>query len=310
MPPTLLVSVRAGEAADWTRALGEACGATATVTSAAPQPEAIDYIAFTPDGPVKDFAAFPRLRAAFSLWAGVEKVVTNPTLTVPLTRMVDPGLTEGMLDYVTAHVLCQHTGIGAHRAAQAEGRWRAGSVPPLARERRVGVLGLGALGGSCAHRLADLGFHTLGWSRTPRRLPGIDCHSGGPGLDRVLDQAEILVTLLPATPATENLLDARALARLPRGAAIINPGRGPLIDDAALIAALDAGQIGHATLDVFRLEPLPPGHRYWTHPRVTVTPHVAAATRPATAAPVVADNLRRAEAGQPLLHQVDRAAGY
>jgi glyoxylate/hydroxypyruvate reductase A len=118
------------------------------------------------------------------------------------------------------------------------------------------------------------------------------------------------VLLLPSTPATEGLLDAARLARLPRGARLINPGRGSLIDDAALLAALDAGHIAHATLDVFREEPLPPAHPYWSHPRVTVTPHVAAATRPSTSAEVIAENLARAEAGMPLLHLVDRALGY
>jgi glyoxylate/hydroxypyruvate reductase A len=118
------------------------------------------------------------------------------------------------------------------------------------------------------------------------------------------------VTLLPLTPETENLLDAARLALPARGAALINPGRGPLIDDDALLAALDTGRIGHATLDVFRTEPLPRDHPYWAHPRVTVTPHVASATRPATAAQVIVENIRRAEAGEPLLHLVDRARGY
>jgi glyoxylate/hydroxypyruvate reductase len=126
----------------------------------------------------------------------------------------------------------------------------------------------------------------------------------------VLARAEILVLLLPATPSTDGLIDAARLARLPRGARLINPGRGTLIDDAALLAALDEGRVGHATLDVFREEPLPPEHPYWAHPRVTVTPHIAAETRPATAAAVIAENIARVEAGEPLLHRVDRTLGY
>ena len=308
----LLLSVAAGERADWAEALGEACGPGVAIGTdpATADPAAVRYIAFAPDGPVRDFSAFPNLRAVFSLWAGVERVVKNLTLTVPLTRMVDPGLTEGMLDYVTAEVLRHHIGLEGHRAAQAAGLWRAGAVPPLARERSVAVLGLGALGGAVAMRLAALGFRTFGWSRRPRAVPGIETEAGPDRLDAVLSRAEILVTLLPATPDTDSLLDAGRLACLPRGAALINPGRGSLIDESALIAALDTGQIGHATLDVFRHEPLPAAHPFWRHPRVTITPHVAAATRPATAAPVVAENLRRAEAGLPLLHPVDRAAGY
>lgn len=308
----LLLSVPEAERADWAEALAAACGPGVAIGTdpTTADPAAVRYIAFAPDGPVHDFSAFPRLCAVFSLWAGVERVVGNPTLTVPLTRMVDPGLTEGMLDYVTAEVLRHHIGLEGHRTAQAAGLWRAGAVPPLARERSVAVLGLGALGGTVAGRLASLGFRTLGWSRRPRSVPGVETEAGAGRLDAVLARAEILVTLLPATPGTESLLDAARLARLPRGAALINPGRGSLVDEAALLAALDSGQIGHATLDVFRQEPLPAAHPFWRHPRVTITPHVAAATRPATAAPVVAENLRRAEAGEPLLHPVDRAAGY
>jgi glyoxylate/hydroxypyruvate reductase A len=274
-------------------------------------PASVEYVVYAPQAraPV-DFAAFPHLRAVLSLWAGVERIVGDPTLTVPLARMVDPGLTEGMRDYVVGHVLRYHLDLDAHLAAQ-DGVWRAHAGAPLARERTVGVLGLGALGLACADALARLGFRTLGWSRVPKpRHPGIETHAGPGGLDVVLARSEILVLLLPSTPATEGLLDAARLARLPRGARLINPGRGSLIDDAALLAALDAGHIAHATLDVFREEPLPPAHPYWAHPRVTVTPHVAAATRPSTSAEVIAENLARAEAGMPLLHLVDRALGY
>ena len=150
----------------------------------------------------------------------------------------------------------------------------------------------------------------MGWSRRPRAVPGIDCHHGAEGLRHVLERAQIVVTLLPSTPDTQNTLNAETLSWLPRGACLINPGRGALIDDAALLAALDAGQVGHATLDVFRVEPLPMDHPYWTHPRVTVTPHIAAETRPETAATLVAENLRRLVAGETLLHMVDRQAGY
>ena len=116
--------------------------------------------------------------------------------------------------------------------------------------------------------------------------------------------------LLPDTPGTANILDARALATLPEGSVIVNPGRGPLIDDDALLAALDRGHIRHATLDVFRQEPLPADHPYWAHPRVTVTPHIASETRPDTASRVIVENIRRGEAGEPFLHLVDRDQGY
>lgn len=271
-------------------------------------PETVDYIVFGPYGSEVDFSPYTRLKAVLNLWAGVESVVENPTLTVPLTRMVDTGLTEGMVEWVTGHVLRHHLGMDLYLNGQ-DGVWRR-EIPPLARDRTVGILGLGALGAACGKALGALNFRLCGWSRRPKALPGIDCHSGDEGLARVLGQSEILILLLPLTPETENTLDTKALAQLPEGAVVINPGRGALIEDDALLAALDTGQVGHATLDVFREEPLPPDHPYWAHPRVTVTPHIASETRPATAARVVAENIRRGEAGEPFLHLVDRGAGY
>ncbi len=287
-------------------ALVEAGVAAEVVTEAAP--ETVDYIVHAPSGGLADFSPFTRLRAVLSLWAGVEDVVGNPTLTVPLARMVDPGLRQGMVEWVTGHVLRHHLGMDADIRRTAPD-WRP-RVPPLATERRVGVLGLGELGAACAGALAGMGFDVAGWSRRPRDLPGIRCQSGDEGLDTVLARSEILILLLPRTPDTESILSARTLALLPRGAVVLNPGRGALVDDSALLAALDAGQVAHATLDTFRTEPLPPDHPFWAHPRVTVTPHIAAATRPATAARAVAANIARAEAGLPLLHLVDRGAGY
>jgi glyoxylate/hydroxypyruvate reductase A len=271
-------------------------------------PETTDYIVFAPKAGLEDFRPFTRCKAVLSLWAGVETIVGNQTLTQPLARMVDPGLTEGMVEWVAGHTLRHHLNID-HCLAHQSGAWLR-HIPPLARDRRVGVLGLGALGTACARTLAMLNFRVSGWARGMKDIPGIDCHSGRDGLERVLRTSEILVLLLPLTPITRNLIDERALSLLPRGAVILNPGRGALIDDDALLAALDSGQVGHATLDVFRTEPLPPDHPFWGHPRVTVTPHIAAETRPASSARVIAENIRRGEAGLPFLHLVDRGAGY
>mgnify|MGYP006274509187 CR=1 FL=1 len=271
-------------------------------------PETIDYIVYAPNSGVQDFRPFTRLRAVLNLWAGVEGVVGNETLTVPLARMVDSGLTEGMVEWVTGHVLRHHLNID-HCLAHQSGAW-VRHVPPLARQRPVTVLGLGELGRACAQALAGLNFPVTGWSRSPRDVPGIRCLSGADGLDAALAQAQIVVLLLPDTPATENVLNARTLALPARGAVVLNPGRGPLIDDDALLAALESGQIGHATLDVFRTEPLPPEHPFWAHPRVTVTPHIASETRCETAAEVIAENVRRGKAGEPFLHLVDRGRGY
>ncbi|WP_353472913.1 glyoxylate/hydroxypyruvate reductase A [Salipiger sp. H15] len=272
-------------------------------------PAEVEYIVYAPSSGLTDFTAYPRLRAVFSLWAGVEKIVGNDKLTVPLTRMVDEGgLTQGMVEYVTGHALRHHLGMDAHIVNP--GHVWSKKAPPLARERPVTVLGLGMLGSACARQLAQLGFPVTGWSRTPRQIEGMRCLSGTEGLAEALRGAQIVVLLLPFTPQTENTMGAAQFALLAPGAAIINPGRGPLIDDAALLAALDSGQVGHATLDVFRVEPLPQDHPFWAHPNVTVTPHVAAETRSDSASRVIAENLRRGVTGEPLLHLVDRGAGY
>ena len=288
-----------------------ACDAAGLSVDLAPDhPEEVaDFIIFAPSGRIPDFARATRARAVLSLWAGVERIVTIPGLTQPLTRMVAPGMTQAMVEYVTAHVLRHHLELDRD-ITRAPGDWTERSLRH-ARARPVTILGQGELGRACAAVLAGLGFPVTGWSRTPRPDPALARSLAGPeGLEAALAGAEIVVTLLPRTAATENILDARTLALPARGAVIINPGRGGLIDDDALLAALDAGQIGHATLDVFRVEPLPPGHPFWHHPRVTVTPHIAASTPPEDAARLIAENIRRSEAGLPLLHLVDRARGY
>lgn len=271
-------------------------------------PDQTDYIVYAPNSPLQDFTPYTRTKAVLNLWAGVEAIVNNPTLTQPLTRMVDFGLRQGMTEWVVGHTLRYHLDIDFFLAHQ-DGSWQP-KVPPLSRDRKVTILGLGELGTAAATALSALGFDVTGWSRSPKNIPNIRGLHGAGGLTQALTGAEIVTLLLPKTPATENTLNADTLALLAPGAAILNPGRGPLIDDDALLAALDSGQIGHATLDVFRTEPLPTDHPYWSHPRVTVTPHIASETRPETAAQVIAENIRRSEAGQPLLYLVDRDLGY
>lgn len=271
-------------------------------------PEDVDYIVYAPNSPLQDFTPYVRAKAVLNLWAGVEGVVKNPTLTIPLARMVDPGMTKSMTEWVTGHVMRYHLGMDRH-IVNPEHSW-APHTPPLASERRVCILGMGELGRAVAGVLRALEFDVSGWSRRARDVRGVTMYHGTDGLHDALAHAEILVLLLPDTAATENTLDAHRLAHLPKGAFLINPGRGPLIDDTALLAALDDGRIAGATLDVFRVEPLPPAHPFWAHPKVTVTPHVAAETRPATAAQVIADNIHRGETGAPFLHLVDRTAGY
>lgn len=284
-------------------------GTTRKPDAAAPHdPADVDYIVCAPSGPVSDFRPFTRAKAVLNLWAGVEEIAPNQTLTQPLARMVDPGLTEGMVEWVTGHVLRHHLGMDAQITGQT-GAWDP-IVPPLARDRPVTILGLGELGRACANALAALNFPVTGWSRRHREIDGIRCLSGADGFNTALASAEILVLLLPLTAQTEALIDEQALARMPAGAVLLNPGRGGLIDDAALLAALESGALEHATLDVFRTEPLPCDHPFWVAPRVTVTPHIASATRAVTASCVIAENICRGEAGDPFLHLVDRAAGY
>lgn len=311
---SLQIFFAAGDAnwEDYRKPLSDAlalAGIDASLSDRADDPAQVDYIVFAPASSLRDFSPFTRAKAVLSLWAGVEKIMPNATLTQPLARMVNSELTEGMVEYVVGHVLRHHLGMDAHILGQ-DGVWRNDILPPLARERTVAVLGLGELGAASARALAALNFRVLGWSRSPKEIDGVACHSGEAGLEAVLKAAEIVVLLMPLTAETTNLLDARRIGLLPRGAVIVNPGRGALIDDGALLAALDDGRVGHATLDVFRVEPVPPDHPYWSHPRVTVTPHIAADTRVPSACAKLVENIRRGEAGLPFLDLVDKARGY
>ena len=271
-------------------------------------PSEVDYIIYAPSSYLQDFSPYTKLKAVLNLWAGVEGVTNNKTLKVPLARMVDSGLTDGMVEWVTGHTLRHHLGIDKHIHGQ-DGIWRS-YVPPLAKDRVITILGLGTLGTACGIALKRLGFNVRGWSRREKRVDGILCFYGDEQIDSSLMDADIVVLLLPDTPLTQNILNQHTLNLLKRGAFVLNPGRGPLIDDDALLAALDSGQIEHATLDVFRIEPLPQNHQYWSNNKVTVIPHKASETRPKTASQVIAMNIERAENGQELLYLVDRENGY
>ena len=271
-------------------------------------PSEVDYIIYAPSSYLQDFSPYTKLKAVLNLWAGVEGVTNNKTLKVPLARMVDSGLTDGMVEWVTGHTLRHHLGIDKHIHGQ-DGIWRS-YVPPLAKDRVITILGLGTLGTACGIALKRLGFNVRGWSRREKRVDGIQCFYGDEQIDSSLMDADIVVLLLPDTPLTQNILNKHTLNLLKRGAFVLNPGRGPLIDDDALLAALDSGQIEHATLDVFRIEPLPQNHQYWSNNKVTVIPHKASETRPKTASQVIAMNIGRAENGQELLYLVDRENGY
>ncbi len=284
-------------------------GITVALCNQVSDPTDVDYIIYAPNADLSDFTPFTKLKAVLSLWAGVESFQDNATLTAPLARMVDQGLSVGMAEWVLGHTMRYHLGMDTHLFGQ-DGIWRNGIAPPLARDRTVGILGLGELGQVAGQYLNTAGFNVCGWSRRQKTIEGIDCYSDEAGLKTVLNQSEILILLLPLTRDTENILNAARLAQLPKGAFLINPGRGPLIDDDALLAALATGQIAHATLDVFRLEPLPINHAYWAHPNVTVTPHIASETRAETASDTIALNIKNGETGAPFAYLVDRERGY
>lgn len=257
------------------------------------------------------FLPFPNLKAIVSLGAGIDHVLADVELPrqVPIIRTVGTDLTQRMREYVALHVLRHHRDMPAIIANQREQRWKPLVMPP-ATGRAVGVMGLGNLGGAAARTLAALGFETLGWARTKREIDGVTTYAGEAEFDTFVHRCEILVCLLPLTPATTGILDARLFARLPRGASLINAGRGQHLVESDLIAALDDGQLSHATLDVFHTEPLPREHPFWSHPRITVTPHIASLIDPATGSRIVAANIERFEATGTVDDLADTERGY
>lgn len=256
-------------------------------------------------------ASLPNLKMVHSLGAGVDHVFLDKLYPahVPLVRLVDPYMTRAMTEYVTFQVLRLHLREPTYRRQQQDLLWKAHS-PPRASERRIGILGLGELGAASAASLVGLGFDVAGWSRTPKTLEGVTCFAGDDGFKAFLARTEILVCLLPLTPSTEGILSAAAFALMPRGAGIINVGRGRHLVEADLLVALDSGQLSEAVLDVFPKEPLAKDHPFWKHERIVVTPHVAALTNPGTASLVVAENLRRLMRGETFPDRVDLSSGY
>jgi len=261
------------------------------------------------------FVPFKNLRAIFSLGAGVDALLADGSLPrVPVVRVVDPDLTRRMTEYVTLHVLLHHRRQRRYDDQQRRRVWQEHDQPP-AGAVNVGLMGLGVLGQDAAQVLVRLGFRVAGWSRMPRALPGVETFHGAAGLDAFLGRTEILVCLLPHTPATAGLINLALLRKLKRdgalgGAYLINAGRGMLQVDADILAALDEGSLAGATLDVFPTEPLPSGSPLWSHPAVTITPHNSAASVPEEVVAYIVNQIRRHEAGEPLDNVIDRQRGY
>ncbi len=306
-PLNILIST-AKEQDAWQQALAT-CLPEAHV-HAGPDASACDYaVVWKP--PEALFAQQRRLKAVFALGAGVDSLLAIPTLPsdVPLIRMEDVGMAAQMEEYALHIALRQFRQAPYYERAQADRKW----TPQAMRRRtdfKIGVLGLGVLGAAVADALARFGFSVSGWSRTPKALPDVRCEHGARGLDTVLTRSELLILLLPLTHETAGLIGPAQLAKLPRGAALLNLSRGELLDDSALLSALDAGSIGEAYLDVFQQEPLPPEHPYWPHPRVHITPHIAALTPYDIACHQVAEKIRRMELGKSVSGLVDRQRGY
>ncbi len=278
---------------------------------AAPGDKADIEYAFVWAPPPGALRTFSNLKCIFSIGAGVDHLLKDPDLPdgVPIVRMVEPELTQGMTEYVTMHVLRYHREVPALEQQQRDRVWHE-LIAPTAPSRKVGLLGLGVLGQDSARVLHALKFDLACWSRTPKRVEGVQSFHGAEGLDAFLARTEILVCLLPLTPETEGILNRDLFAKLPRGACLINAGRGGHQVEDDILEALASGQLAGATLDVFRTEPLPADSPFWAHPKVTLTPHIASVTQQVSAIEHVVANIRRIEAGEAPLNTVDRDMGY
>jgi glyoxylate/hydroxypyruvate reductase A len=251
------------------------------------------------------------LQAVFNLGAGVDALLALPTLPERATifRLEDAGMARALAEYVLAAVLHVYRRFDRYAMSQSRQRWQPEALP--ARERyTVGVAGLGVIGAAIAAELARHGFAVRGHARSRRRIDGVDCRAGDGEWASFLDGLDVLVSVLPSTEATRGRLDRFALERLARGAHVINVGRGSALVEADLLALLDSGQLGGATLDVFATEPLPPGHPFWTRPEIVITPHIAAETELAPAIAQVADKLACWARGDAVSGAVDRTLGY
>ena len=275
----------------------------------------VDYVAawLPPPDVVRSLS---RLKVIFSLGAGVDAILKDPTLPdgVPIVRVNDPDLTMRMSEYVVLHVLLHHRQQRRLDENQRNKIWD-GFPTHAANALRVGVMGLGVLGQDAARKLAVLGFKVAGWSRSPKLIDGVQCFSGAGGLDTFLARTDVLVSLLPATPETDGILNRALIRKLARSGpfgapVLINAGRGRQQVEEDILAALEAGELHGATLDVFRTEPLPPDSPFWSHPRVTLTPHIAADSDPQVICEYVARQIAAYEAGGKLSNLVDRARGY
>ena len=259
--------------------------------------------------PLGVLARYPNLKVIFSMWAGVEDLLKDSSIEkIPIVRMTDPGLTNGIVTYVVHHVIGFHIHTSEYKSRQWTHPFH--SHFRAAWESCVGILGMGVLGCACAEALTNLGFQVIGFSNTRKDVAGIKSYSGDSEFEQFLNETGILVSLLPRTTSTDNLLNRKSLACLKKGSYLINCGRGEVIDDDALLDAVRSGHMAGAILDVFRTEPLPADHPYWDEPNVVVTPHCASKPDPETASEVILKKMEQIERGEPVEGIVNRSRAY
>jgi len=256
------------------------------------------------------FADMASLGCIVYLGHGANDFLERPDLPrgVPVMRLKDPGIIGCMTEYVLLYLLSHRRFQATYRQYQAARRWQE-DIPPFPSDVRIAVLGLGSIGQRLSEIFVNLGYKVNGWARSPHQLPGIDCYHGRDQLAECLASCDYVVCILPETTETRDIIDARTLASMKRGAYFINVGRGRLVVEEDLLAALDSGQVSGAALDVFRTEPLPADSRLWTHPKVAVTPHAAGVGQQGSLAHI-AENYRRLLDGRPLINIVDPSRGY
>lgn len=252
------------------------------------------------------------LEAVFGLGAGVDAILAAPNLPdhVQVVRLEEAGMGKQMLEIALYGILHHSRDMIALNHAQQHQQWKGESAPKrLPFSVAVGVMGLGQLGGFVAQALANVGYAVSGYSRSPKTLTGVTCYAEDK-FHEFLANSEVLINLLPLTPQTEDILNADLFAQLPKGAYVINLARGKHLVEEALIPALNSGQLSGALLDVFRVEPLPKDHPFWTDHRITITPHLAAITLQDEAIKQISQNILAAENHQPMTGVVDRQRGY
>jgi glyoxylate/hydroxypyruvate reductase len=272
--------------------------------------EAVDF-ALVWHPPLGVFKHYPNIKCIASTGAGVDHILKDPGLPkgVVITRVVDKNLTQDMTSYIMTQVMCYARNILDYHRAQDKNEW----LPRPYKDKsqtRIGIMGMGELGKDAAGKFLSLGFKVNGWARSKKDFGRVKVYVGAEGLAEFLGQINILVCLLPLTPATTNILNKETFAQLPKGAFIINVARGEHLVEKDLVEALDSGQLSGACLDVFREEPLPKEHIFWRHPQIIITPHIASVTNPESVAPQIVDNIKRLREGKPLINTVMVDRGY